>query len=222
MLRRFAFLVFLAATSSAMGGQAQLGEVSVNLPPPQGFCDLSAAYPSDSRLLSAIGGLLGQGGNKLLGISADCGQLADWRSGRRPLLDDYAQYQTRLTTIDKPPSETIKQACASLRAEGEKILSNKMPDFKARIEAALTNVKVNQVSFIGVLAEEPRACYARLIQQVKTQAGTTKTQLNLFAVTTVKNRAIFVYRFAVYKDPDSITTMLPVFKKEVAAFFAAN
>jgi hypothetical protein len=51
MLSRFVFLLLLAATSSALGGQASLGDVSVNLPAPAGFCDLSDTDPSDRRML---------------------------------------------------------------------------------------------------------------------------------------------------------------------------
>ena len=113
MLNRFTFLLLLAATSRALGGQASLGDVSINLPPPAGFCEMAATDPSDKRMLTIVGDLLTKSGNKLLSMSADCGQLASWRTARRKLLDDYAQYQMSLALIDKPPSETIKQTCDS-------------------------------------------------------------------------------------------------------------
>jgi hypothetical protein len=222
MLSRFAFLLLLAATPGAMAGQASMGDVSVKLPAPAGFCELSDTNPSDKRMLSIVGGLLEQSGNKLLSMSAHCGQLADWRSRRRQLLDDYAQYQTSLTMIDKAPVETIQQTCTTLREEGNTIVSDEMPDLKARVEAALRKVKMNQTTFIGVLAEEPRACYAGLVQQIQTEAGTSKTQLSVFAVTAVKNRTVFVYRFLVHTGSDSVIDGLAKLKKDVAAFYAAN
>jgi hypothetical protein len=222
MLGRFALLLLLTVTSSALAEQARLGDVSVNLLPPKGFCELSNADPSDKRMLSIVGGLLTQSGNKLLSMSADCKQIADWRSARRQLLDDYAQYQTSLALFDKPPAETIAQTCVTLREEGNKIVSDDFPDLKTRIEAALKKVKINQTTFIGVLAEEPRACYAGLIQQMHTQAGTDRTQLCLFAVTAVKNRTIFVYRFKLHRGSDSVIDGLAKLKNDVAAFYAAN
>jgi hypothetical protein len=222
MLSRFAFLLLLAATSNAMGGQATMGDVSVNLPPPPGFCDLSNSDPSDTRMLSIVGGLLEQSGNKLLGMSADCKQLADWRSRRRQLLDDYAQYQATIAAMDSPPAEPVQQTCTTLREEGNKIVSEEIPDLKARVEAALKKVKMNQTTFIGVLAEEPRTCYAGLIQQIQTEAGVNKTQLSLFAVTAVKNRTVFVYRFTVHTGSDSVVNGLAKLKGDVAAFHAAN
>jgi hypothetical protein len=222
MLSRFAFLLLLAATSSAMGGQASMGDVSVNLPAPTGFCELTRANKSDERMLTIVGGLLDQSGNKLLSMSADCGQLASWRTAKRQLLDDYAQYQTSTALLTIPPPETIQQTCTTLRDEGNKILSNQMPDLKARIEAALKKVQVNQTTFVGVLGEEPRACYAGLIQQIHTEAGIDKTQLSVFAVTAVKDRTVFVYRFMLHTGSDSIIDGLAKLKKDVAAFYAAN
>jgi hypothetical protein len=222
MLNRFAFLLLLAATPGAMAGQASMGDVSVSLPAPRGFCELTETNKSDARMLSVVGGLLTQSGNKLLSMSADCGQLTNWRASRRQLLDDYAQYQTSLTLLDKPPVETIQQTCTTLREEGNKIVSKEMPDLKARVESALKNVKMNQTTFIGVLAEEPRACYAGLVQQIHTQSGIDKTQLSLFAVTAVRNRTVFVYRFLVHTGSDSVIDGLAKLKNDVAAFYAAN
>jgi hypothetical protein len=222
MLRRFAFLLLFGAASRAMAGQAAMGDVSVNLPPPAGFCEFSHVNPSDKRMLTIVGGLLTQSGNTLLSMSAECRQLAAWRRAERPLLDDYAQYQTSAELIDQPPPEPIEQTCATLRDEGNKIVSNTMPDLKARVEAALKQVKMNQTTFIGVLAEEPRACYAGLVQNIHTEAGTDKTQLSLFAVTAVKNRTVFVYRFAPHNGSDSVVDGLAKLKADVTAFYAAN
>lgn len=193
MPRRVACLMFTAAvTSSAMAAQATIGGVSFSLPPPAGFCELSDANASDHRLLTADDEVLAKGGNKLLSFTADCQQLADWRESKRQLLDAFSQYQMPFSTINMPPSETIQQTCATLRAEGDKILANQTPDMKARMEAAVKNVRLNQNSFLGVLAEDSNACYAGTIQQLHTEAGTEKTQLALFAITIVKNKSIFV------------------------------
>jgi hypothetical protein len=222
MLNRFVFLLVVAAAPGAMAGQAMMGGVSVNFPAPAGFCELTDSNRSDARMLGIVGGLLTQSGNKLLSMSADCKQLADWRAARRQLIDDYAQYQTSVALFDKPPSETIAKTCTTLREEGNKIVSEEMPDLKARVEAALKKVKMNETTFVGVLAEEPRACYAGLVQQIHTQVGTDRTQLTLFAVTAVKNRTIFVYRAQLHTGSDSIINVLAKLKNDVAAFYTAN
>jgi hypothetical protein len=225
MLSRLSFAALalvLAAASSALAAEATIGGVSVSLPPPGGFCELSASNSSDQRMISTLTDLLAKSGNKLLAMSADCGQLADWRTGKRKLLDDFAQYQTPIASMDKPPSETVAQTCATLRAEGEKILANQMPDIKARVESTLSQIKMNETRFIGVLGEDPDACYAGLIQKIHTEAGTDKTQVTMFAVTLTKAKSVFVYRFSVYHDPHSVDAVLGKIKVDVAALTAAN
>jgi hypothetical protein len=224
MLRRLSLAAFVlaAAASSAPAAEATIGGVSVSLPPPGGFCELSASNSSDQRMVSTLTDLLAKSGNKLLAMSADCGQLADWRTGKRKLLDDYAQYQTPIGSMDKPPSETIAQTCATLRAEGNKILANQMPDIKARVESTLKQIKMNSTSFIGVLAEDPDACYAGLIQKIHTEAGTDKTQVTMFAVTLTKAKSVFVYRFSVYRDAHTVDAVLGKLKVDIAALLAAN
>jgi hypothetical protein len=224
MLRRlgFAALILAAAAPGAVAVQTTIGGVAVTLPPPGGFCELSEINPSDKRMVTTLTGLLEKSGNKLLSMSADCGQLADWRTGKRKLLDDYAQYQTAIASMNQPPSETVEETCTTLRAEGNKILANQMPDIKARVESTLKEIKMNATTFIGVLAEDSGACYAGLIQKIHTEAGTDKTQITAFAITIIKDRSIFVYRFAVYQNADTVNVVLAKLKNDVAALLAVN
>src|ERR1700704_6667839 len=97
-------VALVAATSTATAVDAIVGGVSVKLPPPSGFCELTEREPPDKRMLAISGDLVAKSGNKLHVMSADCKQLSEWRTRRRPLLDDFAQYQTPMS--DKPPEET--------------------------------------------------------------------------------------------------------------------
>jgi hypothetical protein len=224
MLTRLAFAaVFLAtATAGALAAQANIGGVSVNLPPPGGFCELSESNDSDKRMITTLTGLLEKSGNKLLGMSADCKQLSDWHNGKRQLLDDYAQYQTPIASMDKPPSETVAETCKTLRDEGNKILANQMPDIKKRVESTLSKIKMNETSFLGVLREDADACYAGIIQKIHTEANTDKTQITVFAVSIVKNKSVFTYRFAVYRNAQTVDAVLGKTKADVTAMIAAN
>jgi len=224
MLSRLSIAAVLvtAAALSAFAGQGNIGGVAVNLPAPSGFCDLAPSNASDKRMLDTLGPLLEKSGNKLLAMSADCRQLTEWHTGKRQLLDDYGQYQTQIAGMDKPPSETIAQTCTTLRNEGNKILANQLPDIKQRVESTLSKIKLNETSFLGVLAEDPDACYAGLIQKIHTEANTDKTQITAFAVSIVKNKSVFIYRFSVYQGPNSIDTTLGKIKVDVAALLASN
>jgi hypothetical protein len=218
----FAALLLVAAAPSAFAAQANIGGVSITLPPPGGFCELTAGNASDNRMLTMLGPLLEKSGNKLLGMSADCGQLSAWHTGKRQLLDDYAQYQTPIASMDKPSSETVAQTCTVLRKQGEQILTNQLPDIKKRVEATMSKVKLNATSFLGVLGEDKDACYAGLIQKIHTEANTDKTQITAFAISLIKDKSVFIYRFAVYRTPKSVDEALRHLKIDVAAMVAAN
>jgi hypothetical protein len=218
----FAALLLAAAASGAVAADATIGTASIKLPTPAGFCDLKDHDPSDKRMLTVLTDIIAKSGNKLLAMSADCRQLTDWRAGKRSLLDDLGQYQTPTALMDKPSVEPVKQTCATLRAEGDKLLSNQLPDIKARVESALEKVKLNNTTFLGVLAEEPTACYAALLQKIRTEAGTDKTQVTAFATTIIKNKSVFVYRIGLYANSASVDAVLAKLKLNVAALVAAN
>jgi trypsin-like peptidase len=212
----------LPPPSDDPGTFATIGGVFVRLPAPSGFCELDESNASDNRLITVLGDLLQKSGNKLLAMSADCYQLEDWHTGKRQLLDDYAQYQTPIASMNKPPSETVAQSCNTLRARGNRILANQLPDIKARVESTLSNIKMNETSFIGVLGEDNDACYAGLLQKIHTEADTDKTQITVFAISIVKKKFVFSYRFSVYRNPQTVDATLHKIKIDVAALIAAN
>ena len=215
-------LALAACTSVATAGEATVGGVPIKLPQPAGYCELIDREPSDKRMLTVLTDILAKSGNKLLGMTADCRQLTDWRAGKRKLLDDLGQYQTSIAQMDKPTAEPVKQTCATLRAQGDELLAKQMPDIKSRVESALEKVKINNTSFMGVLAEDPTACYAALLQKLRTEVGTDKTQVNAFATTIVKNKSIFVYRITPYVNSASVDAALAKLKIDVAGLLAAN
>jgi hypothetical protein len=214
-----AALILAAAVSPASSLEALLGGAFVTLPPPAGFCELTPRYEFDGRTVAIISALLKNAGNKLLLMSADCGQLADARAGRRLLLDDVVHYQARIAEIEKPPTESITQTCTILRTQGNNAV---VGDMNARLAGTIENIKTNETSFIGVLAEDNNACYAAILQKLRTEAGTEKTQVGVYAVTIIHNRSISVYRYAAYQNPGMINAMLAKLKGDVAALIAAN
>src|SRR5262249_58123784 len=109
LLRGGVVLAVAALAGGAWAADVSIGGVAIKLPAPAGFCELTASQPSDNRVLTTFGGLLEKSGNRLLSVSADCQQLADWRVGKRPFLDDYAQYQATIASMDQtvPSPKTL-------------------------------------------------------------------------------------------------------------------
>src|SRR6185503_4633610 len=178
----------------------------------------------DRSMLQAIGAAIGT--NTLLAMFADCKQLADWRAGRRSLLEDFAQYQVLTSTIDRPPerqaAQALKELCTHLREEGEKMMTGMASDLKQRVEQALKNVEVNQLRFLGVVAENADACYGAMVQRAKAQTGKDVTIVGLSASAFVKGKLVYYYLFAPYRSGQTVSTLLAKQKLNVAAFLAAN
>jgi hypothetical protein len=212
--------LLVGAAPNAVAAQATVEGVSINLPVPTGFCELDRSNPSDTRALDTIGELLAKAkGNQLLAMSAECQQLADWRAGRR-LLGDYAQYQApRLAAASQ---DAFRQTCATLRTQGEATFKDMKGDLKATMEESVRRLKVNDQSFAGFLGEDPAACYVALLQKLKAEDGTDITQLTLLAITIVKDRFVFVNRYAPYVDSDTVTETLAKIKQTIEALQAAN
>lgn len=219
-----ALLFALPLSLPATAKDVNIGSASVTLTTPKDYCEFDGANAADAGMIKAVEALLD--GNRLLGISANCKQLADWRGGKRALLEDFAQYQTLASMADAAsppaPEQTIKEICANMRAEGEKAVVGMASDMKTRIEQTLKEVKLNQIRFLGVVGEEPGVCYAVLVQRFKAYNGKDVTQVALYATTFVKGKIVYYYLFAPYQSNFTVPTLLARHKANVAALLAAN
>lgn len=205
---------------------AKVGQTSVTLTAPSGQCELDPGQPSDARMLQITESTLASVGNRLLGFYADCKQLNDWRTGKRALLEDFAQYQTAIAAMDAPapaaPAEAIKQLCSQQREASEKVVTGIATDMKARIEEAVRGVQLNQVRSLGVVAEDANACYAALVQRFKAETGKDVTIMALFATTFVQGKLVLYYLYSPYRTAQTMPALLAKQKLNVAALLAAN
>jgi hypothetical protein len=210
----------------ALAGDVNVGGVALKLPPPSNYCDLDTTNPSDSRLLGAINGMLNGSGNRLLAGSADCTELSDWRTGKRKLLDNLAQYQTLISQENVDLSATgadiVKTACAEMRTQGEQTLAAMAPDIKTRAETVMKAIEINEQRFLGVVEEEPGICYAALLQKFKAETGDDKTQVTVFATTILGSKLVYIYLFAPYRDGAAVADLLAQQKKLTADLQALN
>jgi hypothetical protein len=225
-IRFAAALVACLAAAPCLAKEAMIGQTPVTLTPPTGQCELDASQPGDARMLKTTETALTGVGNRLLAFFADCKQLADWRTGKRPLLEDFAQYQVAAATVDAAPppapDEFIKQHCAVQRKEGERTLSGLAKDIKTRIEEAVRGVTVNQVRFMGVMAEEPGVCYSAMVQRFKAETGKDVTIVGVFATLFIKGKLVHYYLYTPYRSAQTVTALVAKHKLNAAALIAAN
>lgn len=90
-------------------------------------------------------------------------------------------------------------------------------------EAKIGQASIDLVTtFVGVLAEDSTACYTALLQKLKTETGSEKTQTAINATTVVKGKVVYFYLFSLYTGRDSIDAALAKQKVNLGAFIAAN
>jgi len=210
--------------STRPAGGAQIGDVRVLLPPPTNYCNLDPTNPSDAGMRKNVESALST--TRLLEMSADCEELANWRTGKQKLLDHFAQYQTLSSWENSPlpgtPQEVIKSTCDSLRSQGAEYLSSQQTAMATRVEQVLKDVKINEMKFLGVIAEDPLVCYAVMLQKMRTTLGTDKTQTIIFATMIVNQKLVYYYLFAPYSNSEGIMKMLLQHRSNVARLQAEN
>ncbi len=221
-----AFLLASLVSLPCQAKEARIGEAAVTLTTPAGQCELDPTQPGDARMLEVTGRAISGVGNQLLGFYADCKQLTDWRTGKRPLLEDFSQYQTLASAANSPappaPEATIKEICSHQRKEGEKLMTSVTPDMKARVEEAVRGVTVNQTRFLGVVGEEPGVCYSAMAQRIKAETGKDVTLIAVFATTYIKGKIVYYYLYSPYRSTQTVSSLLAKHKLNVAALLQAN
>jgi hypothetical protein len=156
-------------------------------------------------------------------MSADCKQLADWRSRARNLLDDYAQYQVSVAgMLTNSPPDSLKPSCDALRRQGNDLNASAIPRAKKAFEDVTKAMEFKDSQFIGVLDEDSSTCYFGLMTKIKSEAGAEKLQLVIGAIVLLKAKFVFYYSFSIYQSSDTALAVLRQHKVNVSALLAAN
>jgi hypothetical protein len=211
--------VWAAAAYRALAAETVVDGVSIRLPVPAGFCELTASNPSDKKMIDAMTKTVAAaGGARLVAMSADCQQLVEWRKGKR-LLADYAQYQ--MPRSPAASDDLLDRVCAEIRTHGAELVEKNREAVAGAMEAAIDHLKVDEQSFGGFLGRDSNGCYIAQIQKL-TLNGKPLAQMDLLGITIVKGMLLAVNRYAVYVDAASIQNGYENLKTMVAAARSAN
>ena len=189
-------------------------------------CELDRNNPSDTRVYDLVErGLAGR--NQLLMVAADCQQIPPWRNGTRPTLDDFTQVQVNLALIEREltgrEAATSREICTELRKQGDAIVNGpEVTEVRNRFNTLTDTVKLNATTFIGVVHEDDQACYASLVQKVRTEQGRDKLILSVFAHVVLRGRLLYIYRFTEGDIFERLVRVTEQLQKSVAAHLAAN
>jgi len=220
-------IVSLLIIASAEAKEVNIGAASVNLPVPDGFCELDPTNQNDAHHIKFINDAFAATSNRLIAEYVECTQLIDWRIGKRKVLDDFVQYQTELRFIDssfpsRDAAELAKASCDYLRSSGDKTIKQTVSEANKALDQISKTIRINEGRFLGVVAEVSPVCYAAWLHNLTTDFGTQKIQVALSATTQVKGKVIYYYFFSPYVNSDTIARMLAKHRANVDAFIKAN
>lgn len=214
--------VFGLSTSGVLAKDVNVGPVTISLPLPPGYCELDEGQLADARAINNQ--RLKSPGARVLGMSAGCSELAPWRSGGR-LLEHFALYGVLKADEAKPlpmaPSAFVHQLCGEGRKASGQIGPETLDQTQLRLDRSARELKVGG-RVMAVLAEDPLVCYLAMVLKLRTELGSDKTQLMMWANTVVKGKPLDYYLYAPYVDGATITSTLAAHRSNVAKLRAAN
>jgi hypothetical protein len=225
---RLATVLFLPCllSGAAVAADAKIGDVSLHLPHPSGYCEMDPVLSSDLAFIGRLHAAMTKTGNRLLVISADCSELREWRNGKRPDLDHMAQYQTIIELENQPlpdtPEKMTKNFCANMNATAMGSTVYIVPDPQERAERASKDLNVNEIKLLGTVADDPGVCYGATMQKFKVDAREETTQVTIIATTLVKSKVVQFYLFAPFVGGKTITQLLAKQRAIVSQLQRAN
>lgn len=213
-------VVALLVTWSAEARQVKIGDKTLNVSPPTGFCEVDKSNKYESTWLTSVINLMSAAHITTFAAFPDCKELAQLRKNGQFVTTKF--YVTAPTNvIGKSGSQDVTTTCDELRTK-EYSAEEKVKLAKAAEEYANGNHNVDSKA-LGVLDEtKGEVCFVATLQKVKTKAGDLSTMLGLFVVTYIDDSMLFLYQFTPYVDANSMPSALANLKIIYSQFSAAN
>jgi hypothetical protein len=227
-MTRFSMALLLSCLLSAAANAAdvKIGDTPLRLPQPTGYCEMDPVLASDTPLIGRLHATMAKAGNHLLVMSADCTELKDWRTGKRQDVDHFAQYQTPIAfeneALLETPEKMIQNYCGNMTALGDQAMPGTSRDVNGRAEQASKTIALNDLKFLGVLAEDPLVCYAATLNKFKVKAHEETTQASIIATTILKGKVVLYHLFAPYIGRETFMQLLTKHRKNVSQLQHAN
>lgn len=215
-------LAVICAASIAVAQEVNIGSTPVKLTAPQRQCQFSNDKGDEALVVGRFRELIARS-NQLLAVYADCDELAQFRLGKLVTFDSYAEYFFPIKALNMAiPADAITKMCAVMRSKNDDDLAAIVRNSAPNIDRLFSGVKINEIKFLGVLAEEPTVCYSGQLSKITSASGEEKAQISVLAMILLKGNIMAYQQFAPYRSGDTILNLLGKNRANVAALIAAN
>ena len=219
-MRLLILIIACLISSAAHSRDAKVGNTTLSVSPPAGFCEVDKTKKVDSGWLVSTTDLLKGSGVFTIAAFPDCGDLEKSRRS-----DQFIASKVLITApfsnIGNASSATVTETCDELRTK--KYSDQEKTEMAKTVKEFANGNSVAESVMLGVLDEtKGDVCFVGTLQKVKTRAGELHPLLSLFAVTYVQNNLLFLYQMTPYVDATSMSTALANLKIVYSEFARAN
>jgi hypothetical protein len=219
-MRLLVFIFACLISSAAYSRDAKVGDTTVNVSPPSGFCEVDKTNKTDSGWLESTTNLLKGSGVFTIAAFPDCGDLKKARKSGE-FIAGKVLITAPFSAIGNASPKAVMDTCDELRTK--KYSDEEKAAMAKTVKDFANGNAVSDSVILGVLDEtKDEVCYVGTLQKVKTKTGDLHPLLSFFAVTFVRNNMLFLYQMTPYVDASSIPAALANLKIVYSEFARAN
>lgn len=215
-------LIVAGTAQAAATDHKQARAYGLDLPAPDGFCELSAAYPADRDMLTTAE-QLNAGHNRVLSIFADCGEL-DALRGKGVTLSNYAMYMMPMSAGEAPIMLS--------RAEVIELLANAFQEtdpvgqardtVRDRIAEADMAIELQELVGLGMLHRDDTALFTGVLTRTAADNGDVDVSAVITGMTLVGGRLVTLNLGAPYEGQQTIDGLLLRQRENLRQLIDAN
>ncbi len=219
----------LAQSAAVPSFEANVGDVAIKLPIPQGFTEPTGDIPGFRRL----GEQLTARSNRLMAFYIS---LADFRKaavGGEPEMKRYFMVQTLRAmeasaldpTMFEVTKQMVKSQSGSLFKSAEAESQSMLDSYAKSIGDGQGKIKLGEVSSLGVFDEKPESITLLGLSKLQGNINGQQTEVTILFATNlvrVKNRIVYFYTYTRYDGKDDIEWAAEASKAWVTQVLALN
>jgi len=168
-MRLFVFTMACLISSAAYSRDAKVGNTTVDVSPPAGFCEVDKTNKTDSGRLASTTDLLKGSGIFTIAAFPDFGDVKKSRQSGQ-FIASKVLITAPFSAIGNASSETVTSTCDELRTK--KYSDEEKAEMAKTVKEFAKGNSVSDSVILGVLDEtKGEVCYVGALQKVKTKAG---------------------------------------------------
>jgi len=220
------FLVLAAGLgiSAARAEALTLGGRTVILEPPAGYCALDPERQNEADLI-AFNEKMQQPRNHVVMQLADCGELEEFRAGKRQSFDRYGQYFVPVTDGAVTPAAGYTRAAYLAEAARElpKLDSGALMDeVTAKLRESVSDV--TSAHFLGVLQQDDAGLYLGIaVGQVSVgDQAVSAGAMGVVGLTLVNQISVSLGLYQAHAGAEAVPALVEKIRQTLAATVTAN